>query len=216
MVTTVKICGIRDLHGAMAARDAGATFGGLLFVPGRRRSVDVDLARALIPHLGDVEPVGVFLDAPLEDVRRTAEALGLRTVQLHGAEPPRYAEALARDGLRIIRAVSAGDGGAPLEARLSPFVATSLAFLVDGAAPGSGRPASAAQVGDDRLGALATRLGRPVWLAGGLTPENVRAALEATGATGADVASGVEVDGEQNPARVRAFVRAAKDERAYS
>lgn len=204
----VKICGVRDARGARAVAESGADYAGLLFVPGRRRAIEREQARVLLPHLGSAEPVGVFLDAPLATILATAAELGLRTIQLHGREPVEHAAELQAAGLSVIRAGPIGDEAD--EARLATHAPFVSAFLVDGARPGSGRPVASAVAGGGRLALLARRLGRPVWLAGGLTPCSVAAAVEDSGASGADVASGIERDGEPDPAQIAAFVAAVR------
>lgn len=226
---TVKICGVRNVKGARGVRRAGADYAGLLFVPGRRRALTVPQAQALLSELGSVEPVGVFLDTPWQDVLHTAVELGLRTVQLHDHEPPDDGRRLSERGLRVIRAVAVQDH--LHEDLFSPHADYAFAFLLDGLHPGSGQtlpesalqgrarsdrtlvpcPAEPGRPGSARL-RLAARFAcrSPVWLAGGLCPDNVRGALELSGADGVDVASGVEVNGRQDPERIEAFVKAAR------
>lgn len=204
----VKICGVRDPEGAAAVEASGADFAGLLFVPGRRRALDLGRARAVRARLERARPVGVFLDAPPEVVEETAAELGLTWIQLHGREPPGYARRLTQVGLRIVRALSLS-GAPPSRAALAAHEPYVEVFLVDGENPGSGT-----LVDDEALGVdPATLTARPVWLAGGLTPDNVQARLRRTGARGVDVASGVERDGALDPARVHAFVARAKGHR---
>lgn len=225
----VKICGVRTEAGADAVAASGADLAGLLLVPGRRRAIDLERASTLIPRLLPVEPVGVFLDASLETILHAARTLGLRTVQLHGSERPALGLALLQEGLRVIRALSVR--GAVDEALFAPHRAYASAFLLDAPSPGSGHriPLAALQLGPRAHGPdgpdrpdrpdrpdgppasfLAALAGRPVWLAGGLDPDNVAAALHETGATGVDVASGIEVSGEPCPIRIQAFVAAAR------
>ena len=221
----VKICGVRDEAGARGVGQARADFAGLLFVPGRRRSVSIDDARTLIPLLRPAEPVGVFRDARPCIILNTAEALGIRTIQLHGSEPPSLARQLRAEGLRIIRAVSAPNGIDP--ALFETHRTSTDVFLLDGANPGSGQriplftnePRRSQRTGGTRSAqtsvsllerALSDFAGRPVWLAGGLTPENVRRSILLTGANGVDVASGVEREGVQDASRIMHFVEAAR------
>ena len=202
-MVAVKLCGIRTPEGAEAAGASGASHAGLLFVPGRKRAIDLATAKALLPLLGGATPVSVFLDASREAILETVSALGTDWVQLHGDEPPELTEALAQEGLQVIRALS------PAQAADTEAVARhaehAKLFLLDGASPGSG-----ARVPEAELRALVARLPLPVWIAGGLDPSNVAAALAATGADGADVASGIEEGGHPSPARMKAFVEEAR------
>ncbi|MCA9572467.1 MAG: N-(5'-phosphoribosyl)anthranilate isomerase, partial [Myxococcales bacterium] len=119
-----------------------------------------------------------------------------RTAQIHGACP--FLPELL--GFEVIRALP-GDAR-DLATSEGPHVA---AFLLDGPRPGSGTAWAWEGVG-------AELAGRPVWLAGGLTPENVQQAIARVRPAGVDVASGVERDGSIDPERVGAFVRAARQE----
>lgn len=191
----VKICGVRTLEGARACAEAGATYAGLNFVPGVRRQIAEEAAPALIEALGEVVPVGVFQNQPVREVQRIARAAGLRWVQLHGEESPEDCQTLLRE-FQVIKAVTAGS-------YWNPYVGVISRWLVDGRNPGSGeawfyvRPRGMAD-------------GTPMLLAGGLHPGNVASAISMTKATGVDVASGVERDGEQDPEKIHAFVRAAR------
>ncbi|MCA9492486.1 MAG: N-(5'-phosphoribosyl)anthranilate isomerase, partial [Myxococcales bacterium] len=123
------------------------------------------------------------------------EAEGFDWVQLHGREEAELCARIRRHH-RVLKALAA-----PEVADIDRYRGSVDALLVDGARPGSGEtrawsPVPCAEV--------------PVWLAGGLTPENVGAAIALARPAGVDVASGVEVDGRIDPARVRAFVAAAR------
>lgn len=194
----IKICGLRTVADAEACVAAGVDLAGLNFVPGRRRAIDIGTARAISAALAQVIPVGVFLDAEPSVVVETAVAVGLRYIQLHGAEPPEVCARL-RGPFVIIKALTA----ATLEQApaYAPFVA---AFLVDGREPGTGAAWDYSRSTGPRL------CGRPLLLAGGLTPERVESAIVAATPAGVDVASGVERDGAIDPARVAAFALAAR------
>lgn len=202
MRTWVKICGITAPEAGAAAAAAGADAVGFLFAPSARR-VSADQAgaigEALPPH---IRRVGVFVDAGVVSVRATAAAARLHAVQLHGEEPPEAVEALRQVGLWVIKALRIG-GPASL-GQLAAYRPD--AFLLDanvsGVAGGSG------QTFDWELARQAcSATSRPVILSGGLSPENVTAALAAVHPFGVDVSSGVErAPGEKDPARVRAFV----------
>ena len=209
-MVTVKICGVRDPAGAAAVRDAGADFAGLLFVEGRRRAVRPNHAASLLPALGTTEPVGVFLDMPVEPMLDVLGSLGLDWVQLHGREPPAVAARLAAAGLRVIRALAIGDGGPtwPIDsASIDEHRGFVQVFLLDGFEPGSGREVPPERM--EQALRLARASGVPVWRAGGLDSETVAGAL-GPDVSGVDAASGVERNGDICPARAAAFVSAAK------
>ena len=204
MKVRVKVCGIRRAEDALLAAELGASAIGLIFWPGSSRVVDVDAAQAIVAALPPfVMPVGVFVDQPREDVLRVAKAVGLGAVQLHGDEDPASYATLP---LRVIKAVAVGDGFD--QSRLSA-VPASATVLLDAHDPirrgGTGR------VIDWTAAAAAART-RPVILSGGLTPDNVRSAVETVRPYAVDVASGVESSpGLKDGAKLRAFFAALSD-----
>lgn len=197
-MTRVKICGCTRPEDALAAEAAGADAVGLVFVAGSRRELDPERARAVVAELGPlVARVGVFADRPLDEVLRVADRVGLSAVQLHGREDDAYAAAVARHR-PVVRAHRVAPGR-PVE---PPAVGTPL---LDGPQPGSGRAFDWASFDPAPLE------GRRWILAGGLTPENVGAAVARLRPWGVDVSSGVEAaPGVKDHARVRAFVAASR------
>jgi phosphoribosylanthranilate isomerase len=143
--------------------------------------------------------VGVFVDAGREALARAADEAGLDLLQLHGAEPPDACADLPR---RALKAVRVGAAFAPEDAlRYEGRVA---GLLLDGGA-GAGRAF------DWAVGRPVRERARFVMLAGGLTPENLGAAVRTLRPDGVDVSSGVEsAPGLKDVARIRAFVTAAR------
>jgi len=196
----IKICGITRAQDARLAEAAGADAIGLIFAARSRRRLDLASAEAVVDGLGPfVTRVGVFVDAPLAEVREAVRRLRLGAVQLHGAEPAAYAAALRAETV-VVRAL-------PFAPDLTP---TSLAdypadaFLLDAPSPGSGTSfawhEAAAWRGHPRL-----------ILAGGLTPSTVAGAVAALEPYAVDVATGVEeAPGVKDAARVQAFIRAVR------
>jgi len=196
MVRT-KICGIRRLEDARAAVDAGADAIGLNFWRPGRRYVAPETARAIARALPPfVAKVGVFADEEADVIRKIADLCGLDALQLHGAETPEFCRQFDRPVIKGIRVQNA-DSLRQLERyRVAAFI---LDTHVPGEMGGTGR------VFDWALARQATAAG-PVILSGGLTPENVTAAIRAVGPYAVDVASGVETAGEVDPMKIRAFV----------
>ena len=146
-----------------------------------------------------VARVGVFVNAPIEEVFEAVRTLRLSAVQLHGQESAEYAAEL-RPHVQVIRAVSFHTG-LDVE-RLKDFPAD--AFLIDGLEPGSGE-----QFGWGEAKSLQT-LPRFI-LAGGLRPENVAEAVQTLNPYAVDVASGVEVSpGIKEKRKIQDFVRRAR------
>lgn len=201
-MVTVKICGVRSEAGADALEAAGADFAGLVRVPGRRRTVPRARVPAVLARLRRTRPIAVVIDAELDALQAELQDLGIQWVQLHGREPPEYALALKRRGLKVVKALS---GAAPITAeQMQAYAPAVEALLVDGAEPGSGRRVSIANLPAPGSAPV------PLWLAGGLSPQNVAAAARETACAGVDVASGVERGGEPDPDLIRAFVAEAR------
>lgn len=192
----VKICGLRRPADVEACLAAGVDLLGLNFAPRSRRCLPPDVAKALAARIPEGRGVAVFAAPTLGFVQEVLAHTGLSIAQIHG--PFLHLQAL---GGRILRALPASDlHAAPVEA---PFVE---GFLLDGPDPGSGQRWAWSELGT-------TLEGRPVWLAGGLTPDNVAEAIRRVRPAGVDVASGVEgPDRQLDPARIHAFVRAAHAE----
>jgi phosphoribosylanthranilate isomerase len=188
----IKICGITSPGDAEAAVAAGADLLGFVFRPGTPRALDPAQARWVRDVCG-AEKVGVFLDAPLLEVARVREQLGLEWVQLHGEEPDTYLEAL---GHRVIRRVGVGGGVDWDRAR---HLARVCLPLFD---PGAGDGVAWAW---DALAEAPE--GLAFGLAGGLTPENVADAVRVSRPLLVDVSSGVEAaPGIKDHDKVRRFI----------
>ncbi len=197
----VKICGARRPEDVSACVDAGADHVGFNFAPRSRRRVTAAQARALAADLAPGVGVGVFEDASPAFILATCADAGLQVAQVHGALSLQGAAEIA-GRLRLIRALPGADRESPGLSAWAPHVA---AFLFDGPRPGSGTPWATERA----LGP--TRAGRPTYLAGGLRPATVAAAVARSLPGGVDVASGVEgPDGHIDRARVRAFIQAAR------
>ena len=196
----VKICGITNAEDALAAEAAGADAVGLIFAERSKRRVTLAQAQAISDVLGPlILRVGVFVDAPLGEVLGAAQTLRLGAVQLHGAEPPGYAEAL-RPAVRVIKVFTFAPDLTPDTLRRFP----ADAVLLDGLTPGSGETflweEAAALKGFPNL-----------VLAGGLTPDNVATAIRSLQPYAVDIASGVErAIGLKDHVKVQDFVRAAQ------
>jgi phosphoribosylanthranilate isomerase len=210
----LKVCGITTVDDAVVAAEAGADAIGLNFWPRSRRLVSIDAAREISAELDDVVRVGVFVNATAEEIARTADAVGLEWIQLHGDEP---AELLAQlpAQLKVMRAFRCGAEGLKSASRfLSECRARGRApdaALVDADAGaeygGTGRVANWSKIVSER-GQLG---GVPMILAGGLTPQNVAEAIAVTRPDGVDVASGVESrPGVKDAKLVREFIDAAR------
>ena len=200
----IKICGVTTPADAVMAAGAGATAIGVNLWPGSKRFAGSgDAARAVVAAIPPgILKVGVFVNAAPAHVRRTLRELGLDRAQLHGDETAR--DFAAFDRTQLIRAIRVRDAASFAGQREWDGVASVRLYdaFVDGFG-GGGQPAPWALI--------AGQATRPFWLAGGLTPENVAAAIAATTPDGVDVASGVEAaPGCKDAGRVAAFIVAAR------
>lgn len=200
----VKICGITRAEDAEGAVAAGADWIGLNFWPRSKRAVDPEAARALAGAAraaGQVAVVGVFVDATEDEIRAADAAVGLDFIQLHGDEPPRICTLFGERAIKAIRMAENAD-----IAKLDAYPCETV--LLD--AP-SAEYGGSGTTFNWRLARAASRTGKRIIVAGGLTPDNVSAAVAAVAPFGVDVASGVEsAPGIKDPDLVRRFVRAAK------
>ena len=203
MPVKVKICGITNLPDGMAATDAGADALGFVFYDQSPRAISVEAAAVLIRQLPPfVMKVGVFVNAPEDLVVRAIRECGLSLLQFHGDETPEYC---LQFGLMSMKAFRIRDA-ASLQA-LSGY--RTEAWLLDAYSPD--RPGGTGETFNWDLALEAQTLGRPIFLAGGLTPENVAEAVRRARPYAVDVSSGVEAaPGRKDHAKVRAFIQAAK------
>jgi phosphoribosylanthranilate isomerase len=197
-VVRVKVCGISRREDADLAVALGASALGFVFWPGSPRLVTADTVREITRTLPPfVEAVGVFVNQAPADVRDITARAGLTAIQLHGDESP---VAFVARGLRVIKAVGVGAG---FTAEAVETLPASVTVLLDVHDPI--RRGGTGQTIDWTAAAAAARR-RPVILAGGLTPDNVRQAVEVVQPYAVDVSSGVEREpGIKDEARLRAF-----------
>jgi phosphoribosylanthranilate isomerase len=195
----VKICGVTSEEDALLAVALGADAVGFVFAPSPRQVQPrrvAEIVRRLPP---DVLTVGVFRDELPARVIAVVNEAGLRVAQLHGRETAEDTRTVRAQVPLVFKAFVAGD---PHLDRFDDYGAD--VALIDSPAPGSG------QMFDWAL-AEGAPSNRRVLLAGGLTPDNVADAIARVQPWGVDVASGVEREpGHKDPARLRAFITAAK------
>jgi len=197
--TFVKICGLRTLDDALACAAAGADAVGFNFWRGSKRFVEIDKVAgfALPPGL---RRFGVFVDPDPAEVERAFASGAIEIAQLHGDESP---ELCARFAGRYVKAIRLRDQRSL--ALLDDYDCELL--LVDADAPGYGGSGRAA----DRALARQAAERRKVLLAGGLTPDNVGAAIAEVRPFGVDVAGGVEsAPGVKDHAAIARFIHAAR------
>jgi phosphoribosylanthranilate isomerase len=203
MNVRVKICGITRRDDALTAVAAGADALGFMFYERSPRFVAVEQAAAICRELPPlVTRVGVFVGASADFIRSTASACGLGAVQLHGGESPEFCRQFALPVIKAFRI-----RGPESLAGLAGY--DTAAVLLDSYVPGQ-QGGTGARF-DWSLAAETATAGRPIFLAGGLTAENVAEAVRAVRPYAVDVSSGVEsAPGCKDPEKVRRFIAAVR------
>ena len=203
MNVKVKICGITSIADGVAAAAAGADMIGLMFYERSPRNISLtaaaEISRALAPF---IVKVGVFVNPDEDTVRRAIGECGVTLLQFHGEETPEFC---AQFGVMSMKAFRVRDA-----ASLTPLPNYPTdAYLLDAYSPDA-HGGTGAKFNWD-LAIDAKKLGKPIFLAGGLTPENVTTAVAKVQPFGVDVSSGVEsAPGKKDHAKVRAFIQAAR------
>ena len=203
----VKICGITRRPDALACAEAGAGALGAVFYEKSPRNVAPAEVRKLFEGLPpEIARVGIFVNAPVDTMVRTARIAALDTVQMHGEETAEKIEAVRREGFHVVQAIKRTGPELLAAARALPPQVGILVECGRGALPGGNGSAwtwsKAAPLAQFRRFAIA----------GGLNAANLAQVARDSGAAGFDASSGVEsAPGIKDEAAVRAFLRAARD-----
>ena len=203
MSVRVKICGITSIDDAQAAVEAGADALGFMFYESSPRYLTPEEAGAIIRELpAHVARVGVFVDADEATIRNTATSAGLDTLQFHGNEPPDFCTQFE---LRTIKAFRVKEGESL--GQLAGYGTD--AWLLDSYVQGV--PGGTGERFNWDLAVEAKRLGCPILLAGGLTPDNAGEAVDQVAPFGLDVSSGVEAaPSREDAAKMATLIASAK------
>ena len=203
MSTRIKICGITSVADGVAAAEAGADKIGLMFYERSPRNISIatatEISRALSPF---ILKVGVFVNPTEDAVLRAIGECGVTLLQFHGEETPEFCTQFGVMNMKAFRVRDA----ASLDAL--PNYPTD-AYLLDAYSPDA-HGGTGAKFNWD-LAIEAKKHGKPIFLAGGLTAENVGEAVRKVEPFGVDVSSGVEsAPGKKDHAKVRAFIQAVR------
>ncbi|MFQ5868097.1 MAG: phosphoribosylanthranilate isomerase [bacterium] len=207
----IKICGITNEKDALWAVNLGADYIGFNFYKNSPRKISPKLAAQIIGKLPSfTQAVGVFVNEETRIVKRIAEKCKLNLVQLHGEEAPEHCRELQAQSprLKIIKVIRIRNKGNLKGAEKYGVDYYLLDSYVPGIEGGTG------EIFNWDLAVEAKQFGKPIFLAGGLTPDNVTQALEKVNPYGVDVASGVEkTPRRKDYALMRDFINRVRMER---
>jgi indole-3-glycerol phosphate synthase/phosphoribosylanthranilate isomerase len=200
----VKICGLRNKDQVLTARDAGADLLGLMFYEPSPRYIQPREAREILKTFEDnqISPdiVGIFVNEEADYINEIVDRVGLHFVQLHGDESPEFCERIKCSVIKGLRLNSRAD-----LKKIAAYAETAWRILLDTPTVKWGG------TGETHDWDLARSVAQqtPVFLAGGLTPENVAEAIQRVHPWGVDVSSGVEINGNKDANKIQAFVENA-------
>ncbi|HWR39046.1 MAG TPA: phosphoribosylanthranilate isomerase [Patescibacteria group bacterium] len=193
------------MEAALTAARAGADILGFVFAPSRRR-VEAAAVREIHREIRRqgfrIKTAGVFVNPDREELLRIAEDCSLDYLQLHGEESPDFCQSLGRPVIKAFRVAG--------PETLAAAAAYSTDWLLldtysAGSYGGTGESFDWRILQEKR-----EPFPRPFLLAGGLTPDNVAAAIQTAKPAGVDISGGVETAGKKDPEKIIAFIRAAK------
>lgn len=201
----VKICGLCQMNDVSYVNDCLPDYAGFVFAKSRRQ-VTAEQARKMREALDPrIRAVGVFVNAPIEDISRLCAQGIIDLVQIHGDEDGAYLRRLAaRVHVPVIRAVRVQSTEQILRAQEEACDALLLDTYIPGQYGGGGRAFDTS---------LIPPLEKPWFLAGGLRPENVGERLAVCHPFAVDVSSGVETEGKKDPEKIRAFIKNVRGSR---
>jgi phosphoribosylanthranilate isomerase len=217
--TRVKICGVCRPQDAATAAHAGADAIGIIFDPTSKRYVTTDEAVKIVAEIPPfVTPVGLFVNATADDIRRIERLVPLAAIQLQGDETPEFVAGLKP--LRVVKALHLTVGNTDMlktwRAAIRDLqLANLIGLMLE--TPSTGRPRGGTGVANNFQGLAAMQAAGdfadlpPIIAAGGLNPANVGDVVRFMRPYAVDVSSGVESAlREKSPEKIQAFVRAVR------
>ena len=204
----VKVCGIAEEEQLKKLHEIGATFGGLIFYPKSPRYVLRHMTTSQIKKENNINKVGVFVNATIEEVLHMVDECRLHMVQLHGDESPRYCEKIA-DYISVVKAfrVSESDN---IQWRIQEYMGVCDMFLFD--TEGAGYGGTGKKFNWDKLKNV--QVGKPYFLSGGIEPGDAQrlkdfaAQPEAKALFAVDINSKFETaPGHKDLEKVQSFIK---------
>ena len=198
----IKICGLTRVEDVSSAVEAGADAVGFVFTESPRR-ISAECARELVNYVpSGVLRVGLFLNQDRSEITRVVNSVSLDVLQFHGSETERECNAY---DLPWLKAVAMENSESARQAERD--FPNAMGLLLD--SHKTGKRGGSGKVFD---WSFSRPLSKPVWLAGGLNPENVAEAVRIVNPYAVDVSSGVEESpGIKDKARIKAFVNAVRE-----
>ncbi|MHC4395983.1 MAG: phosphoribosylanthranilate isomerase [Planctomycetota bacterium] len=185
LIVKVKICGITNYKDALAAVDMGADLLGFNFYPKSPRYIAPEKAAVIINKLpAFVDTAGVFVNTPLEEIQQIISSCQLNWVQLHGNETPDFCQSLFSINVRTMKA---------LRIKNKKDIEKADTFFTDAILLDAFHPEKHGGTGLRFDWNIVGHIGKRVFLAGGINPDNAAAAVE-LGVYGIDICSGIEAE----------------------
>jgi phosphoribosylanthranilate isomerase len=203
MDVKVKICGLTNVQDALDAYEAEADMFGFMLSEQSPRHISIETAREIARQMPPATMrVAVYVNARVEQVMFALRICDFAGLQFHGDEPPAYCRQFAVKTIKAFR-IHDRDSLGPIAAYDTDYI------LLDSYVPG--QPGGTGETFNWDLAAEARELGKPIILAGGLTPENVARAVRVVQPFAVDVSSGVEsTPGKKDRQKMRDFVAAVR------
>ncbi|MGA3181030.1 MAG: phosphoribosylanthranilate isomerase [Verrucomicrobiota bacterium] len=203
MDVKVKICGLTNVQDALDAYEAEADMFGFMLSEQSPRHISIETAREIARQMPPATMrVAVYVNARVEQVMFALRICDFAGLQFHGDEPPAYCRQFAVKTIKAFR-IRDRDSLGPIAAYDTDYI------LLDSYVPG--QPGGTGETFNWDLAAEARELGKPIILAGGLTPENVARAVRVVEPFAVDVSSGVEsTPGKKDRQKMRDFVAAVR------
>ncbi len=163
----VKVCGITQQEQLIKLPETGATFAGLIFYPKSPRYVLRQITTSQIKKENNINKVGVFVNASVEEVLHMVDECRLHMVQLHGDETPRFCEKIA-DYISVVKAFRISDSD-NIGWRIKDYMEVCDMFMFD--TEGAGYGGTGKKFNWEKLKDVA--VGKPYFLSGGIEPTDV-------------------------------------------